>query len=70
MQFPASASPNDGENKLIFCLGLGTTARGLYVQIADGSYERVSLISDDKNITVSNTAPISPTVGDIWVDTN
>jgi len=41
--------------------------RGLYMVRADGSWE---LIGFGPRITVGATAPTSPVVGDIWVDTN
>ncbi|MCA9325217.1 hypothetical protein KDA23_04105 [Candidatus Saccharibacteria bacterium] len=34
------------------------------------STERRVLTTGDTNITVSTTAPSSPSVGDLWVDTN
>jgi hypothetical protein len=37
----------------------------VYIKNSDGSVTKLN-----KEITVSNTAPTSPQIGDLWVDTN
>jgi hypothetical protein len=37
----------------------------VYIKNSDGSVTKIN-----KEITVSTTAPTSPAIGDLWVDTN
>jgi hypothetical protein len=56
---PSSVSLQTGEMCLV------VPDKQVYIKNGDGTVTKLN-----KEITVSNTPPTSPQVGDLWVDTN
>ncbi len=57
---PTPSDLQDGE------IGVNTSDRIIYQKVGDN----VIPVANYKKLTVSNTAPSSPEIGDLWVDTN